>query len=213
MAAPTERPDRQEPVDGATSAITRAILGDGSAVHVRPIAPDDKQLLSQAFERLSPDSRYSRFLHPLSRLSSRDLAYFTEVDHHRHEALVAIDPHNEQLLGVARYVQVDEPATAEVAVAVADDWHGRGLGTLLLHELVSRARENGIRWFTATCLSANADVIDLLGRLGTTQTAHPGPGYVDLKVELPAEPESSEALLHALRAVAAGRLSVHPTEN
>src|SRR5437660_3402126 len=64
-------------------------LRDGVSIFIRPIDAGDKAALVQGFEKLSPESRYRRFFSPLSRLSERDLAYLTEVDHHDHEALIA----------------------------------------------------------------------------------------------------------------------------
>lgn len=190
-------------------AIERAILGDGSAIHVRPIEPGDKLALRRAFERLSPESRYRRFLGPLTHLDAGQLAYFTEVDHHDHEALVAIEPDHGQLAGIARYVRLTEdPQAAEVAIAVADDWHGRGVGTLLLHELSERARAAAVTRFVAICLSENAAVIDLLERLGSARLGHPEPGLTELTIELPQETMSTDRLHRALREVAAGNVEV-----
>ena len=99
-------------------------LRDGSEVAVRPIEPGDKQRILDAFERLSDESRYRRFFSPITRLTDGQLAYLTEIDHESHEALVALDE-NDHLVGVARYVRVDEPENAaEVAVTVVDDWQG-----------------------------------------------------------------------------------------
>jgi hypothetical protein len=69
--------------------VERVELRDGSQIEVRPITPDDKQALVDGFEKLSPESRYRRFLTPVRRLRPGLLAYFTEVDHHNHEAIVA----------------------------------------------------------------------------------------------------------------------------
>ena len=186
----------------------RAVLPDGGVVHVRPIEPDDKALLRAGFERLSPESRYRRFLHSVKRLTEADLAYFTEVDHADHEALVAVGPHGTELVGVARYVRLDDPQTAEVAIAVLDDWQGRGVGTLLMHELTNRARAAGVRRFAATCLADNAAVIDLLRRLGETRVDHPEPGLAHLAIDLPTSPTPDSALRAALRAAAARKVSV-----
>lgn len=199
------------------SGITRptvegAVLPDGAVVQVRPIGADDKQLLRAAFDRLSPDSRYRRFLHPVKHLTEHELAYLTEVDHHDHEALLAVGTHHEPV-GVARYVRLNDPEVAEVAIAVVDDWQGRGVGTLLVHELVERARAAGIRRFQATCLADNREVIDLLRRLGTTRTDHPEPGLAELTVELPAEGLAAQELRVALRQAAAGNVELRPRQS
>ena len=181
-------------------------LPNGTAVEVRPIEPADKQLLLDAFERLGEESRYRRFLHPVKRLTEKELAYFTEVDDHDHEALVAVGKHGTEPIGVARYVRLAEPEVAEVAIAVVDHWHGHGVGTLLLHELVERARGEGIRHFQATCLADNAEVIDLLHRLGTAREDHSEPGLVELTIDLPEKVLPAGELRAALRAAASRKL-------
>jgi RimJ/RimL family protein N-acetyltransferase len=82
----------------------RVTLAPGIDVLIRPIRPEDRHLLDTAFTRLTPQSRYQRFFAPVERLTESDLTYLTEIDHSRHEALVAIDPEDGELVGVARYV-------------------------------------------------------------------------------------------------------------
>lgn len=193
-------------------SMSRAVLPDGSVIHIRSITGDDKDLLRATFDRLGPDSRYRRFLHPVKRLSEHELAYLTEVDHHDHEALAAVDPHSSELVAVARYIRLANSDTAEVAVAVVDDWQGRGVGTVLVHELVERARDAGIRRFTALCLADNRAVIDLLERLGPTRVDHPEAGLAELTIDLPDETLPDGELYAALRHVAAGDLRPAPAQ-
>lgn len=77
-------------------------LADGSRVTLRAVEPEDKRLLAAAFDGLSEQSRYRRFFTPLRELDERQLAYLTEVDHHDHEALLAIDARSGNCSGVAR---------------------------------------------------------------------------------------------------------------
>ncbi len=184
----------------------RAVLRDGSVIHIRQIAAGDGPLLQQGFARLSDDSRYRRFLHPVKRLTSAEVEYFTDVDHENHEALIALGATGTEPLGVARYVRTPGTTRAEVAIAVVDAWQGKGVGTILLHELVERATEAGIRRFSATCLTENRDVIDLLSRLGSTRMDHPEPGLVELTIELPEELSTDSDLYSALRHLATGRI-------
>lgn len=163
----------------------RVRIRDGSEVDLRPIDPSDKDLLREGFERLSLESRYERFLSPLDHLSPAVLRYFTEVDHHDHEALVALDPASGRMVGVARYVREERPEVAEAAITVADDWQGRGLGTLLLDELAERAREEGIERFSAYVLARNEDMIGMLFRLGPAQVVDRQHGAVQIEAELP----------------------------
>src|SRR5271166_6358197 len=136
-------------------------LRDNSHLTVRPIRPQDAEALRAGFERLSEESRYRRFLSPMSHLSEPTLRYLTEVDHRDHEALVAVGADG-TLVGVARSVRSrDDPQVAEAAVTVADDWQGRGMGTALLGILADRARSEGISRFTALMLAENRDMLDL----------------------------------------------------
>jgi GNAT superfamily N-acetyltransferase len=175
-------------------------------VAVRPIEPGDKLDLVAAFERLSDTSRYHRFLSPHPQLSKGELRYLTEVDHRDHEALVAFDPATGEGVGVARYVRDrDRAASAEIAVAVTDEWQGRGVGTTLLHALADRARQEGIRHFTALMLAENGAMAHLLGDLGKTRVLEVRQGTVELAVELPERGVGPE-LASWLRSAAHGAL-------
>ena len=86
---------------------------------LRALRPDDGPGLAEAFEQLSETSRYRRFFAVKPRLSERSLAFFTDVDHRDHEALVAVTPGSGQLAGAARFIRNPrEPDEAEVAVTV-----------------------------------------------------------------------------------------------
>ncbi|MGZ8648935.1 MAG: N-acetyltransferase family protein [Solirubrobacteraceae bacterium] len=187
----------------------RVALLDGSEISIRPIRRTDKGRLRAGFERLSPESRYRRFLVPMPRLSPRLVRYLTEVDHHDHEALVALGADTGEPIGVARYVRSDDEAdAAEVAVAVVDDWHQRGVATELLRRLAERAREEGIARFTATCLSENEEALELFAELGKTRGVSSDSGLVEAQIELPAVDE--RRLYELLRAVATKRLVFRP---
>jgi GNAT superfamily N-acetyltransferase len=180
------------------------VLRDGSRVDVRPIAATDKELIRQGFARLSPESRYRRFLSSMPALDDRALAYLTELDHHDHEALIALDVESHEAVGVARFVRdAAEPASAEVAVTVVDDWQGRGLGTALLGELADRARAEGVRRFTALVLAENRNMLGMLGELGAARVVDREQGTVELAVDLPPEGVAPE-LVEWLRAAARG---------
>jgi GNAT superfamily N-acetyltransferase len=166
--------------------VHRVRIRDGAHVDVRPIEPGDGDALRDGFERLSLESRYERFLSPMDHMSSAMVRYFTEVDHHDHEALVAFDPEQPgHLVAVARYVREDDPEVAEAAITVADDWHGRGVGTAMLHELAERAREEGVKRFTAYVLARNDEMIDMLFRLGPAKVVDRQNGAVQIEADLP----------------------------
>jgi RimJ/RimL family protein N-acetyltransferase len=196
----------------ATRFPERVTLRDGSEVVVRPIEPGDKEKLVEGFERLSPESRYRRFLTPMNRLTPRMLRYLTEVDHHDHEALVAESADGAEPIGVARFIRIaDEPEAAEVAVAVVNHWQGRGAARALMRRLAARAVEEGVERFTATCLAENTDVLELLGDLAPARVTESADGLVEVEIALPTGEEKS--LLAALRRAAAGALAFrHPLE-
>jgi RimJ/RimL family protein N-acetyltransferase len=132
-------------------------LSDGSRFEVRPIRPDDKPRLADGLSRLSPESVRRRFLTPKPRFSSMELRYLTEVDGYNHVALVAAPAEQpDRIAAVARFVRLaDDPAVAEFAIVVADSYQGRGLGRELAMRLTERARELGVRRFTATTQADN----------------------------------------------------------
>ncbi len=165
----------------------RVVLPDGSAVLTRPVRADDAPLLADGFSRLSAESRRLRFLTGKAALTGAELEYFTKVDHHDHEALGALQPDDGRGVGIARYIRLaDDPDAAEVAVTVVDDWQGRGLGTELLIQLTDRARQEGIRRFTALVAADNAAVVGLLHDLGAqVRAVHAEYGAVEYEIELP----------------------------
>ena len=153
---------------------------------IRPIRPEDKQALRDGTDRLSERSRYRRFLSPRGSLTPAELTYFTEVDHHDHEALVAIDPITGEGIGVARYIRSPvHPDAAELAVAVADDWQHRGVGTGLTEALAHRARQEGVARFTALLFADNTPMLHLIKTLGVVHDMSLHQGIVELTVELP----------------------------
>jgi len=187
--------------------VTRGTDVQLSQLEIRPIEPDDKDALAQGFDRLSERSRYRRFLSPRGPLTEAELSYLTEVDHRDHEALVAVEPESGEGVGVARFVRSPEDRhVAELAVAVADDWQGHGVGSLLVAELAKRAREEGIACFTALALAENDAMLGLLEDLGEVRTGQPQLGTVELAVDLP--DEGLSRLRRLLRAVALGDVTV-----
>jgi phosphoglycerate kinase len=176
---------------------------DAAAIEIRPIRADDKQALREGCDRLSEHSRYRRFLSPHRSLTPDELSYFTELDHHDHEALVAIDAATGHGIGVARYVRSRvDPTVAELAVAVADDWQGHGVGGRLGEALVDRARSEGIERFSALMLADNEPMLNLIRDLGAVHDRHDGQGVVELSVDLPGAGSGDVSRL--LRATARG---------
>ena len=165
-------------------------LPDGAQVLLRPIRADDKRMLADGLRRLSPESVQRRFLTPKRSFSRAELRYLTEVDGRDHVALVAENPAEpaRRLIAVGRFVRLrDDPEAAEVAITVADDFQGRGLGSILGEHLAHSARNRGIRRFTATMSSQNVPAHRLMAKLTKhLQQQHVGGGVDELVLDLAA---------------------------
>jgi GNAT superfamily N-acetyltransferase len=185
-------------------------LRDGTRALLRPIRPEDKTRLQEGVRRLSPESRYRRFHAALDRLTDAQLADLTEIDYEDHMAWVAVtlEPDGRGM-GVARYIRLaEDPTIAEVAVTVADEYQGRGLGSLLLLVLSRSAIEHGIRTFRNYVLADNVAMLAALSDLGATSTLDEGYGVHRVDMPLPDDPESlpDTSAMRVLHASAARRL-------
>ena len=117
-------------------------------------------------------------------LTAREVTYLTDVDHHDHEALGALDQANGRGVGIARYVRdASDPQAAEIAVTIVDDWQGRGLGAELLSQLADRARQEGIRRFTALVTAGNTAMTRLLRNISAEFVRY-GPDTVEYEIAL-----------------------------
>jgi RimJ/RimL family protein N-acetyltransferase len=164
VAESTERPRNDGMIGGPPK---RLKLRDGRIVDVRPLERCDRALLEAAIIRLSDESRYLRFGTPKPRVAERELNRLVDIDHHDHEALLALDPLTGRGVAVVRYVQVPgEPGVVELAATVADDWQGIGVGSALLAGLMQRACDEGHSALRASVLAANSRSIAMLGRAG-----------------------------------------------
>lgn len=147
----------------------RERLPDGSILHVRPIRPGDRDRLHEEFLQLSPASIRDRFFNVKRDLTPDELTYFTEVDLSTHVALVAELETDTGLrpAGVGRFVRKQHrPDHCEAAITVVDALQGRGIGRLLLRQLIHCARELGLRRFDASVLPQNERMARLLHRSG-----------------------------------------------
>jgi acetyltransferase len=147
-------------------------LRDGRTVRVRPIRPEDAAREQRFFERLSERSRFQRFMQYLRELPPKMLARFTQIDYDRELALVAL--HEGEIVAVGRYSPCRDGLTAEFALAVADDWQGKGLGHALLERLVGAARDAGYEALLGEILEANRDMLELAAHLGFQEKSRTG---------------------------------------
>jgi RimJ/RimL family protein N-acetyltransferase len=145
---------------------TRAIhLRKTGLVTVEPLRDGDTDSVSRLFDRLGDESRRLRFCGPKPRLSAAELGELARVDSRRH-ALVAYVEGDPEPAGFAQLVRdPDEWTHAEIAFAVADDYHGKGIGSTLVDLLAADARAGGITHLTATILSSNTAAFVLVKKV------------------------------------------------
>jgi acetyltransferase len=142
---------------------------------VRALQPEHADLEVRFGLALSRESRYERFLGGGVKLTPELLARLVNVDYSRDAALIATVAFagSETPVGVGRYALAEDDETAEVAVTVADTWHGCGLGRLLLERVIDVARRNGVRRLTGEVLATNARMLALARRTGFRIEVHP----------------------------------------
>jgi RimJ/RimL family protein N-acetyltransferase len=159
------------------------VLRDSSTVVIRPLASGDEAAIAAWFKGLRLETRYARFLAGVNRLNDRTRSELARVDHRDREALTAVVA-DRTVVAIARYARLPEPGTAEVAVAVADRFRGRGIASLLLQRITARARAADIYCLTALCLMSNSAFLRLLSRLGPMITAASAPWVVEVRIDL-----------------------------
>ena len=161
-------PAMQPEAGTAMTLPMQARLRDGREVIVREIGAQDEKEIVEAFERLSAESRYTRFMIPLRELSPRMLAAATHPVPGRDVALVAVsgEGEDEDIVAGARYVGAPGSDTCEFAVTVADDWHGLGLAGRLMEILIANPSERGLRCMEGQVLAVNTPMRRLAKRLG-----------------------------------------------
>jgi GNAT superfamily N-acetyltransferase len=171
--------------DGVGDGGSRAnmVLSDGSSVVIRSLAAGDEAAVASWFAGLAGETRYARFFAFLKQLDRRTQSELARVDHFDHEAIAAVTPDG-ATVGIARYIRIGKSRSAEVAVAVADDWQGRGIAGMLLERVATSARAVGIEQFIAICLATSHTVIRLLSRLGPTAVGPSDAGLVELRIDL-----------------------------
>jgi len=151
------------------------VLADGSHVLIRPIRKEDAELERQFIERLSPQSRRMRFLGQMSTPSEKLLRRLVDIDYVHDMAFVALVHRDNEVreVGVSRYSVGPDRSSCECAVTVDDQWHGLGLGTLLMRHLIDVARERGIQRMVSFDAADNLPMRDLARYLGFTRTVDP----------------------------------------
>ena len=161
-----------------------ALLTDGSTVFIRAASPADAEAVRAMHAAMSPDNLYLRFFSLSPRNADAEARRVCREPGPDHAALLAWL--GDRLVGVASYETTAEPGAAEVAFAVPDDLHGRGIATLLLEYLVSVGRGRGLRAFTAEVRPENRPMLGVFADAGLPVQRRMTEGVVELNFPIPA---------------------------
>ena len=183
-----------------TATATFALLIDGSTVEIRQAVPADAEAVREMHAALSPENAYLRFFSLSSLNAEREARRVCRDPGPDHEALLAWL--GDELAGVASYEPTGTPGIAEIAFAVPDHLHGRGIATLLLEHLVSIARQRQVQAFTAETLTENTAVLNVFRDAGLPVQRKYADGDVQLTFPLPRD-EADRGLDDYLESVAA----------
>jgi acetate---CoA ligase (ADP-forming) len=159
------------------------VLRDGSTLTIRPVRVEDAPELGRFFSELSLESRVFRFFAAVTNADS-SIQRMVNVDYTSSYGLVALAGPKEQVVGHAMYVET-QPRKAELALAVADAYQGRGLGTILLGQLAEAAAAAGLDVLEAVVRPENHNMLEMLRESGFPVQARSEPGEVH--AELPTE--------------------------
>ena len=149
-------------------------LKGGVLATVRPIRPDDADMLQTFVRGLSQESRYFRFASAINELPARVLSRFTLIDYDREMALVAVvktagpgeGEESERMIGVSRIVTNPDGTSCEFSLVVADDFKGQGLGSRLMAAIIEQARSKGLEEIMGLILANNSGMLRLMTSLG-----------------------------------------------
>ena len=160
-----------------------ALLTDGSTVEVGPAQRQDFEAVRAMHAALSPDNMYLRFFSMSPAAAEQEARRICREPDADHAALLAWQ--DGRLAGVGAYELSGKPGVAEVAFAVPDDMHGRGIASLLLEHLVWRARQRGLTAFLAETLAENSAMLRVFADAGLPARRRIADGVVELTFPLP----------------------------
>jgi acetyltransferase len=152
-------------------------LPKGGEFTLRPIRPDDAQMLQDFIQHLSPESRYMRFVSHNKELTPTMLARMTLIDYDREMALVAIQKitertpegellETEKIIGMSQYITNPDRASCEFSLVVSDAFGGQGLGSRLMLSIMEEARDKGLQEIDGLVLANNPGMLALMKKLG-----------------------------------------------
>jgi acetyltransferase len=154
-----------------------AYTHDGAEFLIRPIRPADADRERDFIAALSAESSYNRFMHVMREASPSFVRQMVTVDYDRTMAFIALvgEGNAQKIIGIARYAaKVDEKCDCEFAVAVADEWQSRGVGTALMRLLFDYCRSQGFIRTHGIIFASNAHMVELAHDLGLVTQHVPG---------------------------------------
>jgi len=167
---------------GAAVRLVRdVLLRDGSTLRLQAPGRGDYEDIRAFYEGLSPRSRYFRF-HGMGRA---DIVAHAAVESGGIDRVSLIARHGGRVIAVCGYERLREPDVAEIALAVADDEQGRGIGTRMLEQLAAIGAERGVRRFDAAVLAANRVMLNVFRNAGFAVTRE---GVSELEVSVDISP-------------------------
>jgi acyl-CoA synthetase (NDP forming)/GNAT superfamily N-acetyltransferase len=176
-----------------------ALLTDGSTIEIRPASPGDVDAVRDMHAAMSPDNMYLRFFSLSPSAAQQEAQRVCREPEPDHAALLAW--RDGDLIGVASYEPAGKEGIAEIAFAVSDQMHGRGVATLLLEHLVSLARRRKLTAFTAQTLADNTAMLRVFADAGLPVQRQNVDGVVEMTFPLPGG-ETDERLNGYLESVA-----------
>ena len=165
------------------AAATYALLTDGGTVEVRQARAQDFEAVRAMHAAMSPDNMYLRFFSMSPAAAEQEARRVCREPDAEHAALLAWQ--DGRLVGVGAYELAGKPGVAEVAFAVPDDMHGRGIASVLLEHLVWRARQRGLEAFTAETLAENSAMLRIFADVGLPMKRRIAGDTVELTFPLP----------------------------
>ncbi len=147
---------------------TEVLLRDGSRILLRPIRREDAKRWLAFVRRLSRRTKYLSFHLVPNEMGPEDAVQFCTVDYTNTFAFVAevMKEQHKNIIAIGSYYRLQNKHLAEVAFAIEDAYHGKGIGTKLMEWLANVARDNGITNFEAEVLAENEQVMTVLRDYG-----------------------------------------------
>ena len=168
------------------------IFKDGLSVHFRAIKPSDEEEMRRLFYRFSDKAVFYRYFTPIKVMRHVKMQEYVNVDYRRCMSIVGLIREGgiERLIAEGRYVLLQDRPFADTAFVVDEKYQGRGIAKFILDMLITSAREQGIKGFTADVLADNKAIMKVYEKLGYPIQAIVEFGVYHLTIPFSEHPES-----------------------